>query len=171
MNADVKLMEDPFEAMQAVSELRHRTNDVDIGDGFVVTLRSLGAKDETESFVECMNFWGQAFLYKHKIEVLARSIHAVNNQPFHGPDVSPEEKKKVIEEKKKIIGAWHQGVIDDLYVEYARLSGNIDEYLDKMAVVAETNAAGVQEALKQREVMNTDSPNLEEAQNEQEESA
>ena len=162
-----KMMEDPFEAMHSISELRHRTADIDIGDGMIVTLRSLGAKDETDSFVECMNYWGQAFLYKHKIETLARSIHAVNGQPLHGTEEKAEDRKKVIEEKRNILGKWHQEVIDDLYVEYARLSGNIDEYLDKMAVTAETNAAGIQEAQKQREIMNTDATKIDEVKDEQ----
>jgi len=165
---DSKIIDDPFVAMQEMSEIRHRTSDVDIGDGFIVTLKSLGAKDETDSFIECMNFWGQAFLYKHKIETIVRSMYAINNIPFHTADVSDEEKKKIIEEKKKIVSSWHQTVIDDLYVEYAKLSGNVDEFLDKMALTAETNSVGLQDAEEKRKLMTSDSTNLDEGQENEE---
>ena len=55
MNAS-KMETDPFQAMQSISELRHRETDVDIGEGFSIKLRTLGAEKETETFVECMNY-------------------------------------------------------------------------------------------------------------------
>jgi len=165
MNEDAKMIEDPFEAMHAVSELRHRTVDVDIDDGMIVTLRSLGAKDETDTFVECMNFWGQAFLYKHKIETLARSITAINGNYFQ---ISDDEKKDMIDAKKEILGSWHQDIIDELYSEYAGLTGRIDEYLEKMAVSAETNAAGYKDAKEKRELLNVDSNKLDEEKTDEE---
>lgn len=151
INPNAKLTENPIEAMNMIGSLRHRTVDVNVDEDFTITLRSLGAKDETETFVECMNYWGQAFLYKHKIETISRAIVAINEKPLVGVSV---------EEKKNLIGNWHQGLIDELYYEYAKLIGDIDNFLEKMSVVAETNAVGSQEAAKQKETLNSNTSKI-----------
>lgn len=165
LDSNTRMIEDPFEALSEVSNIRHRTTEVDIGDGHIVTVRSLGAKDETDTFIECMNYWGQAFLYKHKLETLARAIVAVDGQTF-AEEMDITKKKKMLDRKKEIIGKWHQEIIDELYVEYAKLIGNIDAFLDKMSLTAETNAAGIQDAEKQRKVMNEKPVKLDEEINE-----
>lgn len=171
MNLDsTRMIEDPFEAMSEISNLKHRTTDVDVGDGHTVTIRSLGAKDETDTFIECMNYWGQAFLYKHKLETLARAITAIDGQSLP-EEIDIAKKKKLIEKKKEIIGKWHQEVIDDLYTEFAKLTSNLDAFLNKISLTSETNVTGIQEAEKQKNVLNnrqvtTDELNEQEKQNE-----
>ncbi|MDO8640286.1 MAG: hypothetical protein Q7R33_01980 [Nitrosarchaeum sp.] len=132
----IKKFDDPLAAMNAVSDLKQRTKIVELDDNFKVTVRTLGAKDETDTFIECMNLWGQAFLYKHKLETLCRSIIDINGVSIQAVDI-------VL--KRDIMGKWSQEVIDELYIEYARLIGNIDAFLEKMKLTAETNVVGAKE--------------------------
>jgi hypothetical protein len=139
-----KKFEDPLLAMNAISEIRHRSKDVTI-ENFVVTVRTLGAKDETDTFIECMNLWGQAFIYQHKIETLCRSITHVNKMSLD---------KMGISEKKQIISSWHQELIDELYLEYAKLLSSLDSFFKNIEITAQTNVIGVKDAEAKREAMN-----------------
>lgn len=132
----LKKFEDPMQAMQAVSELQQRSTDVEINDEFSITVRTLGAKDETESFIDCMNLWGQAFLLKHKMETLCRAITHINN-------VSIETIE--LEDKREVIGSWSQELVDELYLEYAKMLGSVDAFLKKIELTAQTNVIGAKE--------------------------
>jgi hypothetical protein len=140
----VKKFNTAVEAMQAISEIGQRSKEIPLDDKneFKVNIRSLGAQDETDSFVECMNYWGQAFLYKHKIETLIRAITHVNELPID--DVS-------FSTKRVLIGSWSQTLVDELYMEYAKLIGSVDEFLDKIKLTAQTNVVGVRDSEKKQE--------------------
>jgi hypothetical protein len=132
-------------AMAAISEIGQRTTTVTLVDDsheFKVTLRSLGAQDETDSFVDCMNFWGQAFLCKHKIETLVRCITHVNDQPIEDLE---------FEQRRQLIGKWGQALVDKLYIEYATLIGSVDDFLEKIKLTAKTNVVGFRDAAQSEE--------------------
>ena len=135
----VKKYNSAIEAMQAVSSIGQKTKVISIDNGFTITICSLGAQLETDSFIECMNFWGQAFIYKHKLETLSRCIIAINDQ---------NTSEILLDERKQIIGSWSQGLVDNLYKEYAKLLGSVDEYLEKIKLTAQTNVIGVRDAEK-----------------------
>jgi len=139
-----KKFEDPLLAMNAISEIRHRSKDVPV-ENFIVTIRTLGAKDETDTFIDCMNLWGQAFIYQHKLETLCRAITHVNKMSLD---------KMSVNEKRQIISSWHQELIDELYVEYARLLTSIDNFFKNIEMTAQTNVIGVKDAEAKREAMN-----------------
>lgn len=131
-----KKFDDPLLALTAIAELRFRTKEVPL-DEHVITIRTLGAKDETDTFVECMSLWGQAMIYKHKIETLCRAITHIDSLSL--------EKISVME-KKIIIETWSQEIIDELYTEYAKLLGVTDDFFEKIKMTAETNIIGFKEA-------------------------
>jgi hypothetical protein len=106
-------------------------------DDHTITVRTLGAKDETDTFVECMSLWGQAMIYRHKIETLCRAITHIDSISLEKVDTT---------EKKIIIESWSQQVVDDLYIEYAKLLGITDEFFEKIRMTAETNVVGFKEA-------------------------
>jgi len=138
----IKKFEDPLSAMKAVSELNHRSVDVKINEEFTVTVRTLGTDAETNTFIECMNLWGQAFIYKHKTETLIRSITHVNGLSLESID------EKV---KRKVIESWNQDIVDEIYLEYAKLIGEVELYLEKIQLTAETNVIGAKDAeMKQK---------------------
>lgn len=139
----VKKFDDPLMAMKAVADLRHRTKDVEF-DGFKVTIRTLGTKKETDTFINCMNLWGQAFIYKHKIETLIRSITHVN-------DLSVENVNE--DDKRAIIEKWSQEIVDEIYLEYAKLIGSVDLYLQKIQLTAETNVIGAKDAEEKQKLI------------------
>jgi len=144
----IKKFDDPLSAMKAVSELSHRSVDVNINEEFTVTVRTLGTKAETNTFIECMNLWGQAFIYKHKIETLIRSITHVNG-------LSLEDIKET--DKREIIESWNQDIVDEIYLEYAKLIGEVESYLDRIQLTAETNVIGAKDAeLKQKMIKGAD---------------
>jgi len=143
----VKKFDDPITAMKAISELRRRTVDVPIEDGFTVTLRTLGTKSETDTFVNCMSLWGQAFLYKHKIETLISAITHINGLPLDS--VSDVDKRSIIE-------SWSQDLVDDLYIAYAKLVGAVDEFFEKIKLTAETNVIGAKEVLEKQKTIESD---------------
>ncbi len=143
----VKKFDDPITAMQAVAELRHRTKIVEL-DNFKVTLRTLGTKDETDTFINCMHLWGQAFIYKHKIETLIFAIVQINGMSLDG--VNEESKRAVIEK-------WSQDIVDELYLEYAKMIGSLDNYLQKIQLTAETNVVGAKDAETKQKAIKTDS--------------
>lgn len=139
----VKKFDDPLSAMKAVSELRHRTKVVNLDDNFKITLRTLGTKKETDTFINCMHLWGQAFIYKHKIETLIHAIIQINDVQI---DVDEDAKRSLIE-------LWSQDVIDELYLEYATMIGSVESYLKKIQLTAETNVVGAKDAeAKQNEI-------------------
>jgi hypothetical protein len=139
----VKKFNSAIEAMQAISSIGQRSKVITLNDQFKVTICSLGAQDETESFVDCMNFWGQAFLYKHKIETLSRCITKVNDQEITS-DIT-------LDMKREYIGKWSQSLVDNLYMDYAKLLGDVDEFLDKIKLTAQTNVVGVRDTEKKKE--------------------
>jgi len=132
----LKKFDDPMAAMRAVSELQQRSKEVPINDEFSVTVRTLGAKDETESFIDCMHLWGQAFLLKHKMETLCRAITYINETPIESVS---------LDDRRQIIGQWNQELIDQLYLEYAKMLGSIDDFMKKIELTAQTNVVGVRE--------------------------
>jgi len=136
-----KKFDDPILAMNAISTLRFRTKEVPL-DGHMITVSTLGAKDETDTFVECMSLWGQAMIYKHKTETLCRAITHIDGLSL--------EKINVMD-KRVIIETWSQEVIDELYIEYAKLLGISDEFFEKIKMTAETNIIGFREA-KEKEI-------------------
>jgi hypothetical protein len=145
VNVPVKKYDSAESAMAAISEIGQRTTTVPLVDDsheFKVTLRSLGAQDETDSFVDCMNFWGQAFLYKHKIETLVRCITHVNDQPIDSLS---------LDQRRKLIGQWGQSLVDKLFLEYAALIGAVDDFLEKVKLTAQTNVVGFRDAAEQAE--------------------
>ena len=143
----IKKFDDPIAAMQAVAELRHRTKIVELDD-FKVTLRTLGTKDETDTFINCMHLWGQAFIYKHKIETLIVAIVQINGMSLDG--VNEESKRAVIEK-------WSQDIVDELYLEYAKMIGSLDNYLQKIQLTAETNVVGAKDAEIKQKAIKSDS--------------
>jgi hypothetical protein len=140
----VKKFNTAVEAMMAISDIGRRSNEIHLDEKneFKVKIRSLGAQDETDSFVDCMNYWGQAFLYKHKIETLVRAITHVNELPIE--DVS-------FSTKRTLIGSWSQVLVDQLYMEYAKLIGSVDDFLEKIKLTAQTNVVGVRDSEKKQE--------------------
>ena len=143
----VKKFDDPLMAMKAVAELRHRSKDVEFDD-FKVTIRTLGTKKETDTFINCMNLWGQAFIYKHKIETLIRAITHINGLTLES--VKEEDKRSVIE-------SWSQDIVDEIYLEYAKLIGSVDLYLQKIQLTAETNVVGAKDAEEKKMLLESDS--------------
>ena len=131
-----KKFDNPLVALTAISELRFRSKDITLDD-HVITIRTLGAKDETDSFIECMKLWGQAMIYKHKIETLCRSISHIDTIALD---------KISVDEKRLVIETWSQEVIDELYMEYAKLLGVTDEFFEKIRLTAETNIIGFKDA-------------------------
>lgn len=147
----VKKFDSAEAAMMAISEIGQRSITVPLMNGkkdFNVTIRALGAQDETDSFVDCMNFWGQAFLCKHKVETLIRCITHVNDQPVDGLD---------LDQRRALIGQWRQSLVDKLYQDYAGLIGSVDEFFDKIKLTAQTNAVGFKEDSEKTEKEVTDS--------------
>ena len=150
----MKRTDDPMEAMKMIAEMQHRTIDVQINDDISVTLRSLGAKDETDTVGDCMQYWGQAYIYKHKIETLARSIIAINGKSFSpvldsGPEfdyLTPEN--KLLKAKRDAVGSWNQSLVDMLYNKYANMIQDVERFMEKIKITAETNAVGAREALE-----------------------
>jgi len=144
----IKKFDDPLSAMKAVSELNHRSVDVKIGSGdFVVTVRTLGTQDETNTFINCMHLWGQAFIYKHKVETLIRAITKINGLSLE--DISEKEKREIIEE-------WNQDIVDEIYLEYAKLIGSVESYLEKIQLTAETNVIGAKDAEVKKQLISND---------------
>ena len=143
----VKKFDDPLMAMKAVAELRHRSKDVEFDD-FKVTIRTLGTKKETDTFINCMNLWGQAFIYKHKIETLIRAITHINGLTLES--VKEEDKRSVIE-------SWSKDIVDEIYLEYAKLIGSVDLYLQKIQLTAETNVVGAKDAEEKKMLLESDS--------------
>jgi hypothetical protein len=159
----VKKYDSAEDAMKAISEMGQRSTTVSLtneNSDFKIAIKSLGAKDETDSFVDCMNFWGQAFLYKHKLETLARCITHVNDQTIDELD---------IDQRRFLIGQWQQSLVDKLYMEYARLLGSVDEFLDKIKLTAQTNVVGFRDAVERAEKEKTNEEDSnEETKNESE---
>jgi len=148
----IKKFEDPLLVMNAIAELRHRSKDVIVDANFSVTIRSLGAKDETDSFIACMNLWGQAFIYQHKLETLSRAITHVNKISLD---------KLSTDEKRNIISTWSQDLVDELYLEYAKLLGSLDEFFKNIELTAQTNVIGVKDAEAKRAIMKKESDSKE----------
>ena len=132
----IKKFDSAIQAMQAISEIGQQTINVPISEDFSITLSSLGAKDETDSFIDCMNYFGQAFLYKHKTETLVRSMISVN-------DLSLDEIE--LDVKRELIGRWSQSLVDKIYFEYAKLTGSVESFLEKIKLTAQTNIIGKRE--------------------------
>lgn len=139
----VKKFDDPLIAMNAVAELRHRSTDVEF-DNFKVTVRTLGTKKETDTFINCMNLWGQAFIYKHKIETLIKAITHVNELSVE--DINEDDKRAIIEK-------WSQDIVDEIYLEYAKLIGSVDLYLQKIQLTAETNIIGAKDVQEKQKLI------------------
>jgi hypothetical protein len=147
----VKKFDSALDALNAVAELERRNATINIGDDFEVVIKSLGAEDETATFVDCMNTWGQAFVYKHKIETLSRSITQINGMSTETIDLNA---------KKLAIGQWQQVLVDHVYREYATLVGDIDEYFEKIKLTAETNVVGYkQNQIKKEEEQKKENSN------------
>lgn len=134
----IKKFDDALLALTAVAELQQRSITVSLSDEFNVTIRSLGAKDETDTFIECMNFWGQAFIYKHKTETMCRCITHINGLSVTDVDILA---------RKTIIESWNQGLIDNIYFEYAKLIGSVDDFFEKIKLSAQTNVVASKEAM------------------------
>lgn len=153
----IKKFDDALTALNAISELRQRAIDKVI-DEYKFTIKSLGAKDETDTFISCMELWGQAFIYQHKIETLSRAITHVN-------DVSLESIG--VDDRRQIIGTWNQELVDELYLEYANLLGILETFLDKIRLTSETNVVGAKkykeekEKIENEEKLNENSENKE----------
>jgi hypothetical protein len=141
-----KKFDDPVLALNAIAELRFRSKEVPLDD-HIITVRTLGAKDETDTFVECMSLWGQAMIYRHKIETLCRAITHIDSISLEKVDTT---------EKRIIIESWSQQVVDDLYIEYAKLLGVTDEFFEKLRMTAETNVIGFKEAQAKDKEIKTD---------------
>lgn len=137
----VKKFDNALTALSAISELRQRTV-VKTIDEYKFTIKSLGAKDETDTFIDCMQLWGQAFLYQHKIETLSRAITHVNDLPLESVS---------IDERRQIIGTWNQELVDELYLEYANLLGVLETFLDKIRLTSETNVIGSKKFTEEKE--------------------
>jgi len=143
----IKKYDTATDAMKAIAVIDVRTLVITLNDDFKITIQSLGAKDETDTFVECMNYWGQAFLYRHKIETISRAIIKVNDQSVE--DLA-------LDTKKELIGRWSQTLVDRIYTEYAGLIGSVDAFIDKIKLTAQTNVVGVREAEKKEKEEKTD---------------
>lgn len=141
----IKKFDDPMMAMRAVAELRHRSKDVEFDD-FKVTIRTLGTKKETDTFINCMNLWGQAFIYKHKIETLVRAITHINGLSLE--NIKEEDKRFVIE-------SWSQEIVDEIYLEYAKIIGSVDLYLQKIQLTAESNVIGAKDAEEKKALLDS----------------
>lgn len=137
----IKKFEDPIEALKAISELRKRTVDVQVDD-FKITLRTLGAKEETETFIDCMRLNGQAFLYQHKIETISRAVVKINEVSIANVD---------FDIKKEVIGNWNQSLVDELYAKYAELIGSVDAFFEKMKMTSQTNVINNEKEIEKKE--------------------
>lgn len=155
----IKKFDDPVTALNAISELRQRAITKTIDD-YKFTIKSLGAKDETDTFIDCMELWGQAFLYRHKIETLSRAITHINDVPLESVS---------IDDRRKIIGTWSQELVDELYLEYANLLGVLEAFLEKIRLTAETNVVGTkkyaEEQKKNEEKLKENEENAKEHEN------
>lgn len=150
----IKKSDNSWDAMGAIAKLQHKEINITIEE-ITITMRSLGAKEETDSFIECQHLWGQAFLFQHKIEVLSRSIIAVNGEKFSkipadGDDLSDE--KRMLNKKRELIGQWRQNLVDELYQKYANMIDDVDKFMEKVRISSETNAISMKQ--KDSEVNN-----------------
>lgn len=142
----VKKIDDPLLAMKAVAELYKRSKVVELNE-FEITIRTLGTKDETDTFINCMNLWGQAFIYKHKIETLILAITHVNGLSLENIE---------IEVRREIINKWNQQIIDEIYFEYAKLIGSVEKFLQNIQLTAETNVIGAKDVENKKEIIKSD---------------
>jgi hypothetical protein len=143
----IKKFDDPLLAMQAVAELHQRSKIIKLND-FEIIVRTLGTKDETDTFINCMNLWGQAFIYKHKIETLILAITHINGLSLENVN---------IEKRREIINLWNQEIVDEIYLEYAKLIGSIEKFLQNIQLTAETNVIGAKDAENKKEMIKLDS--------------
>jgi len=135
----VKKIEDPIVALNSIAELKARSKEVTV-ENRIITIKTLGARDETDSFVECMKLWGQAMIYKHKLETMYRAITHIDGISLEKVDFT---------EKKMIIDTWKQEIIDQLYNEYAILLGIAEEFFEKIKFTAETNVIGAKDEMNE----------------------
>ena len=137
-----KTDDEVFELLGRVEALGKMENTVKISDGFIINLSTISAEEEAASFAATSGFEGMDYIFQHKRETLARAIKGVNGKKFNYDSISDkkarkESKKEAIDKLKELMGEWREEVISFLYNEFLKLTGNAEDQLKKLGLIAE----------------------------------
>lgn len=126
---------DIVKKIEEASREFYREREVSVGK-LTVTIGTLGAEEEASIQEYLSNDAKLAFVYKMKLEVVIRSIRAIDG---HRLDSTPDglvetgemiDGKPVMVEKTKLIrdliGKWGQAVVDRLFFAYTELVGDLE---------------------------------------------
>ena len=139
--ANIKKVDNAFEALEKMSQLGKADKSVKISDDFSVLISTISSEEEAEVFSNCSQFEGINYITRSKIETLAYSIKGVNGEKLDYDNIADiAERKKVRDETvaklRQLIGQWRDEVVTFLYEEFLRLTGNSEEQLKKLGLMS-----------------------------------
>jgi|GEM_PF-4592390 len=133
-----------LEALKSLESYGYIERDIKIGD-VKITLAPLTAGETIEVFEKSNNYNDiDASIQTLKIETLARSIVAVNNDRFNP--------KNFIEEKKQIVLSIGDELIELLFDEYCHLDKTITSNIEKKQSIINSSLENVLDHVEQNKV-------------------
>jgi len=133
-----------LEALKSLESYGYIERDIKIGD-VKITLAPLTAGETIEVFEKSNNYNDiDASIQTLKIETLARSIVAVNNDRFNP--------KNFIEEKKQIVLSMGDELIELLFDEYCHLDKTITSNIEKKQSIINSSLENVLDHVEQNKV-------------------
>lgn len=140
---NVKPVDDPFAILNEVEELGKVEESVKLKDGLSLIISTISAEEESEVFMNCVGFEGVSYITQNKIEVLAHSIKGINDTRFdynkiEDPTERKKERQKVVEGLRNKIEGWRDEVVTFLYEKFLSITGNSEDQLKKLGLIANT---------------------------------
>lgn len=138
---NIKKIKDPLDTLAKIIKFGQMEKEVEVTSDFKIILSTLSSEDETEVFENCSQYAGLTYLNRNKIETLCYSILGVNGQRFDYDTIEDDTerrkaRKDVVDKMRTIICKWRDEVITYVYEQFLKLTGNSDEYLKKVGIIA-----------------------------------
>jgi hypothetical protein len=140
---DQKLIDDPFEFLEQISEIGKMTKEIPVTENFKVKVSTLNSDDDSAILANTDNAKGTEFFTRFRQETLSFAIIAINDKPLDFYEKIEDEKERKIKKdeaiakKLNIIKKWSDDVLNYVYSQYTEMLEENEKKLIEMGIVKE----------------------------------
>lgn len=144
-NEQEKIVDDPFEILDELSQIGKTFEKVKILDDFELTLVTLEADDEMNIFENASKYEGQEFINNLQRETLAFSISEINGKPLRKYEQIKDEKerekvkKETIDKIRSIVKTWKEELVAFVHSKYSAMIERNEAYLKSIGIIQESS--------------------------------